>query len=276
MVPVVSSVLVLLGQSLQKGRKQQHTCLVSHHDDLLYTYEACHSTCLKEFSTLTSICIRAAFLPVLIVSLPLPQTITKHFPYETVRVFQWFAFWTFAGLLIVPWLLCIYQLITHSLGRTPLIKHILDESAAPKIVVVVPCYKEPPDILLRTLNSIVGCDYPPACLHTFLSFDGDQEDDHYLTTLAKLGVPMLRRSGYPTSIDVIYHNTRVTVSRFPHGGKRHCQKRTFKLMDRIYHRYLRCNDNLFVLFIDSDCILDKACIQNFMYEMVSRCTVALS
>lgn len=45
------------------------------------------------------------------------------------------------------------------------------------------------------------------------------------------------------------------------------QKRTFKLIDKTYAEYLRRNDNLFLLFIDSDCILDKVCIQNFMYEM---------
>ncbi|KAI7590776.1 glycosyltransferase family 2 protein, partial [Hortaea werneckii] len=41
----------------------------------------------------------------------------------------------------------------------------------------------------------------------------------------------------------------------------------FKLIDRVYADYLRRNDNLFLLFIDSDCILDKVCIQNIMYEM---------
>jgi len=39
------------------------------------------------------------------------------------------------------------------------------------------------------------------------------------------------------------------------------------LIDKVYAEYLRRNDNLFMLFIDSDCILDKVCIQNFMYEM---------
>jgi len=68
---------------------------------------------------------------------------------------------------------------------------------------------------------------------------------------------MVRMTGYPTSIDVTYRSCRVTVSRFPHGGKRHCQKRTFKLIDKVYTEYLKVNDNLFVLFIDSDCILDK-------------------
>jgi chitin synthase len=72
---------------------------------------------------------------------------------------------------------------------------------------------------------------------------------------------------YPRSIDVTYKQARITVSRFPHGGKRACQKSTYKLIDKIYKQYLKRNDNLFILFIDSDCILDKVCIQNFMYEM---------
>ena len=50
-------------------------------------------------------------------------------------------------------------------------------------------------------------------------------------------------------------------------GKRSCQKRTFRLINKVYEEYLRRHDNLFLLFIDSDCILDKVCIQNFMYEM---------
>lgn len=183
-----------------------------------------------------------------------------------VSFLQWFAFWSFAGLLTIPWLFCVYQLVTHSVGRTRRIKTVLDEASAPKVVIIMPCYKEIPEILLRTVDSLVDCDYPPSCLHIFLSFDGDQEDELYLNTIEKLGVPLTLDS-YPKSIDVMYRGCRITVSRFPHGGKRHCQKRTFKLIDKIYTEYLKRNDNLFVLFIDSDCILDKVCIQNFMYEM---------
>ena len=130
----------------------------------------------------------------------------------------------------------------------------------------MPCYKEDPEVLLRTVDSIVDCEYPPSCLHVFLSFDGDQEDELHLSTIEQLGVPITLES-YPKSIDVSYRSCRITVSRFPHGGKRSCQKKTFRLIDKIYAEYLRRNDNLFLLFIDSDCILDKVCIQNFMYEM---------
>ena len=210
--------------------------------------------------------LRAIFLPVMMVTLPLPSQVTQYFPEKMVSALQWFAFWTFAGLLTVPWLFCVYRLVTESLGRTKRIKHVLDESTAPKVVIVMPCYKEVPEVLVTAIDSVVDCDYPPTCLHVFLSFDGDQEDELYLQTIEKLGVPLTLKS-YPPSIDVTYRNCRITVSRFPHGGKRHCQKRTFKLIDKIYTEYLKRNDNLFILFIDSDCILDKVCIQNFVYEM---------
>lgn len=216
--------------------------------------------------TIVFVAFRAIFLPIMVVTLPLPPQVTQYFPVTMVSFLQWFAFWSFAGLLTIPWLFCVYQLVTHSVGRKKRIKTVLDEASAPKVVIIMPCYKEIPEILLRTVDSLVDCEYPPSCLHIFLSFDGDQEDELYLNTIEKLGVP-LTLDTYPKSIDVTYRSCRITVSRFPHGGKRHCQKRTFKLIDKIYTEYLKRNDNLFVLFIDSDCILDKVCIQNFMYEM---------
>lgn len=202
----------------------------------------------------------------MVVTLPLPAQITQYFPIQMVSFLQWFAFWSFAGLLTVPWLFCVYQLVVNTLGRTKRIKTALDEASAPKTVIVMPVYKEAPEVLVKAVDSVVDCDYPPSCLHVFLSFDGDQEDELYLKTIEKLGVPLTLET-YPKSIDVTYRMARVTVSRFPHGGKRSCQKSTFKLIDKIYTEYLKRNDNLFILFIDSDCILDKVCIQNFMYEM---------
>ncbi|ROT38699.1 hypothetical protein SODALDRAFT_350870 [Sodiomyces alkalinus F11] len=211
--------------------------------------------------------LRLIFLPIMVVTLPLPSAVSRHWPADMVHFFQWFAFWTFAGLLTIPWLFCTYQLVTHQLGRTKRIKRLLDEVSAPKVVIVMPCYKEEPEVLAAAVNSVVDCDYPPSCIHVFLSFDGGDEDDElYRNTIEKLGVPTALDS-YPRSIDVTYKAARITVSRFPHGGKRHCQKLTFKLIDRVYEAYLRRNDNLFILFIDSDCILDRHCLQNFVYDM---------
>lgn len=202
----------------------------------------------------------------MVVTLPLPSQIVRYWPEEMVSFLMWFAFWSFAGLLTIPWLFCVYYLVTHQLGRTKRIKQLLDEDSAPKVVIVMPCYKEDLDVLITAINSVVECDYPPSCIHVFLSFDGDQEDELYLNAIERLGVPLTLES-YPKSIDVAYRDARITVSRFPHGGKRNCQKATFKLIDRVYSEYLKRNDNLFILFIDSDCILDRVCLQNFLYDM---------
>lgn len=202
----------------------------------------------------------------MVVTLPLPRQVTRYWPEATVAALQLFAFWSFAVLLTVPWLFCIYQLVTKQLGRTKRMRLVLDDVTAPKVVVVMPCYREDPDVLVTAVNSVVDCDYPAACIHVFLSFDGDQQDELYLNTIAKLGVPKTMGS-YPRSIDVMYKASRVTVSRFPHGGKRHCQKMTFRLIDKVYERYLKRNDDLFILFIDSDCILDRLCLQNFIWYM---------
>ena len=179
---------------------------------------------------------------------------------------QWFAFWSFSALLTIPWLFCVYQLVTKQLGRTRRLKQVLDDVSAPKVVIVMPCYNEEPDVLITAIDSVVDCDYPPGCIHVFLSFDGDAENELFLTAIERLGVPLTLQS-YPKSIDVTYKSARITVSRFRHGGKRHCQKCTFKLIDRVYEDYLHKNDNLFILFIDSDCILDPTCLQNFVYDM---------
>jgi chitin synthase len=202
-----------------------------------------------------------------------PQELRNNRPWKTLFITMAhinktirFAFWSFAGLLTIPWLFCVYQLVTNNVGRSRRIKYVLDEHTAPKVVIIMPCYNEEPEILLRTVDSLVDCEYPPSCLHIFLSFDGEDENELYLRTIEKLGVPITLES-FPRSIDIAYRRCRITVSRFPHGGKRNCQKKTFRLIDRVYEDYLRRHDDLFMLFIDSDCILDRHCIQNFMYEM---------
>lgn len=200
------------------------------------------------------------------VTLPLPAHITRYFPFRLTFVLQWFSFWAFTGLLVLPFILCVYRLVTKSLGRTRRVKKALDDRSAPKTVIVMPVYKEEPGVLLNAINSVVDCDYPANCIHVFLSYDGGVVDEPYLRVIRQLGIPITLKS-YPQSIDVTYKGARVTVSRFKHGGKRYCQKQTFKLIDKIYAEYLKCCDDLFVLFIDSDCILDRVCLQNFMYDM---------
>ncbi|KAF9882833.1 hypothetical protein FE257_005106 [Aspergillus nanangensis] len=162
--------------------------------------------------------------------------------------------------------LAVAMMVLFVSFRTKRIKQVLDDRTAPKTVVVMPVYKEEPEVLVKAIDSVVSSDYPTKCIHVFLSFDGDAIDELYLRIIHHLGIPIALES-YPQSIDVTYKGARVTVSRFQHGGKRHCQKQTFRLIDKVYVDYLKHKDNLFMLFIDSDCILDRLCLQNFMFDM---------
>ncbi|KAL4780848.1 chitin synthase-domain-containing protein [Aspergillus varians] len=210
--------------------------------------------------------LRGIFLPVMITTLPFPPHIHQRFPPAMVSFLQWFAFWAFAGLLTIPWLFCIYRIVTNSIGKTQRIKEVLDAKTAPKVVIIMPVYKEEPDVLIKAVDSVVDSDYPGCCIHVFLSYDGSLIDEPYLRVINHLGIPISLRN-YPQSIDVTYKGARITVSRFRHGGKRHCQKQTFRLIDKVYAEYLKQHDDLFLLFIDSDCMLDRFCLQNFMYDM---------
>ena len=99
-------------------------------------------------------------------------------------------------------------------------------------------------------------------------------DGTYWTVLNRLGC-RFQPEEHPqgASLDVPYRGMRITVSRFPHGGKRHTQKKTFQIIDRLYEKYNEMYDDMFILFIDSDCILDPLCIQNFIWDMVGSCLV---
>ncbi|KAL2865344.1 chitin synthase D [Aspergillus lucknowensis] len=222
--------------------------------------------CLAIAVMILFLVLRGIFLPVMITTLPFPHHISKRFPHAMASFLQWFAFWAFALILSIPWLFCVYRLVTNSIGKTQRIKEALDDKTAPKVVIIMPVYKETPEVLIKAVDSIVDSEYPGCCIHVFLSYDGSFIDEPYLRVINHFGIPISLQN-YPQSIDVTYKGARITVSRFKHGGKRHCQKQTFRLIDKVYAEYLKQHDNLFLLFVDSDCMLDRLCLQNFMYDM---------
>ena len=107
--------------------------------------------------------MRCIFLPIMLVTLPLPPQIVHYFPKELIKILQWFAFWTFAGLLTVPWLFCVYQLVTHNVGRKRRTKTVLDEYSAPKIVIV----RKTPDFRLLRHRKHFICLPGSSCLKQF-------------------------------------------------------------------------------------------------------------
>ncbi|KAF3161557.1 hypothetical protein TWF788_002461 [Orbilia oligospora] len=210
--------------------------------------------------------LRLCFIPVLVVSIPLPTSLRARLPGYWASLLELVAFYAFVVLLLLPTGFIIYNIFNKRVGRKARYASLLNDDS-PKVIIIMPCYNESAENVMKCINSIVEQDYPMICLHICLSFDSDEITPDYLEVLTKLGVPMVHKNKFPVAIDVRYQGTRITVSRYKHGGKRHTQKKTFQMIDRLYEKYLERQDDVYLLFIDSDCILDKYCIQNFMYEM---------
>ncbi|KAF9302817.1 hypothetical protein BGZ74_004811 [Mortierella antarctica] len=134
------------------------------------------------------------------------------------------------------------------------------------VLIVMPVYNELPEVLHVAICSAIDGDYPKEHLHIFISFDNDATSDLYRALIRNLGVPA-DNDYYPPVLDLYFRGVQITVSRFPHGGKRLTQKKTFGLINSIYKNYPEKTDHLFVLFIDSDIVLPPATVANFMWDM---------
>lgn len=182
-------------------------------------------------------------------------------------------------LLTTQAVLCLLQLQVskkvpkhNSLGQRDLDPNqsFINDSNDPRVIIIIPCWREEPSVLKLTLDSIVACNYPRSKLQIYLSFDGlDQRKQadgikelFYIFDDTKYNVP--EEFTYETS----FKGCNLILSVFEHGGKRYCQKRTFEQLTFREERSLLIDS--FVLLLDSDTFLRKDCIVNFVLSMKSQ------
>jgi len=134
-----------------------------------------------------------------------------------------------------------------------------------------------PQVLLAATISVCESKYPKQRLHIYLSFDDDAISPLYLKTLQNLQVPSIPDNNYPYTMDIQFRGVRFTLSRFPHSGKRLTQRSTFDLIEQHYVKeiayvmetpFYMQKDPIFLLFLDSDIILDSLAIQEFVLHMM--------
>ncbi|KAF9984894.1 hypothetical protein BGZ75_003552 [Mortierella antarctica] len=222
--------------------------------------------------------LRIFFLGAMLSLVPVPhwqgmstQPLENHqfFPSWIITTSQYVAFSLVLLLLLMPTVISIHQLFTSPGNVKEEIDAIRTTSTFPRVLIVMPVYNELPEILHVAICSAIDGDYPKEHLHIFISFDNDATSDLYRALIRSLGVPA-DNAYYPPVMDLYYRGVQITVSRFPHGGKRLTQKKTFGLINSIYKEYPEKTDHLFVLFIDSDILLHPSTIANFVWDMQLR------
>ncbi|KAF9935680.1 hypothetical protein BGZ67_003175 [Mortierella alpina] len=198
-----------------------------------------------------------------------PSENHQFFPPEIILVSQYVAFGLVALLLLMPTVISIHQLVTSPSNVKEQIDAIRTTSTFPRVLIVMPVYNELPEVLHVAICSAIDGDYPKEHLHIFISFDNGTISDLYRALIRNLGVPA-DEEYYPPVLDLYFRGVQITVSRFPHGGKRLTQKKTFGLINSIYKEYPEKTDHLFVLFIDSDILLHASTVANFVWDMQLR------
>ncbi|KAF9967523.1 hypothetical protein BGZ70_009202 [Mortierella alpina] len=198
-----------------------------------------------------------------------PSESHQFIPSWIITASQYVAFSLVFLLLLMPTVISIHQLFTSPANVKEEIDAIRTTSTFPRVLIVMPVYNELPEILHVAICSAIEGDYPKEHLHIFISFDNDATSDLYRALIRSLGVPA-DGDYYPPVLDLYYRGVQITVSRFPHGGKRLTQKKTFGLINSIYKEYPEKTDHLFVLFIDSDILLHPSTIANFVWDMQLR------
>ncbi|KAJ3293811.1 hypothetical protein HK104_004180 [Borealophlyctis nickersoniae] len=225
--------------------------------------------------------LRAFSMPLLIANLPLPRTLGFSMPCELREFARGRAKFVFAE----------------------------GDLEAPMVVVIVPVFNELPQALLATVVSVAESKYPKQRLHLILAFDDDSESPLYCQTLKSLGynhqgeaasiIKTARTNDAAASrkdsttkpiLDIEFRKIKVTVCRFPHGGKRQTQARAYELAEHQYIDKRRgqpphkgwwnrtsaatvdsssTNDFLF-LFVDSDVVINENAIAYFVDDFLTH------
>jgi cellulose synthase/poly-beta-1,6-N-acetylglucosamine synthase-like glycosyltransferase len=141
---------------------------------------------------------------------------------------------------------------------------LLPDTGLPIIIAIIPCYREPIEILFDTVESLIHSDYPAHLLHVFVSFDGLENKDSFLETAKFFKASIGEES---TDANALVAGIKVAIHIFEHGGKTRCQANTMK---KIQNRqgYLRDVNNTFVLLLDSDTRIERHSLRSFAQIIV--------
>lgn len=168
--------------------------------------------------------------------------------------------WINILLAVVP---LLFAIITAFISRTPSDEK-LKQCSNKYINIIMPIYNEDRLSLQRAIKSVINIDYPKHLIHLYLAFDEGVLDslnsdacvkllEHYLI------LPFDKRK----RIDLCDNGVLISICRFDHGGKKAAQYGAFKEMEIDN----QCLDDSFVFFIDSDIMLHKDSLSQFIYHM---------
>lgn len=114
------------------------------------------------------------------------------------------------------------------------------------VKIVMPIYNETPEALWKAIESVKGLEYELDKVQLYLAFDDDKEPDAFKYVMEMWG-KSIEDAGSIVEVD---DKIRISVCRFPHGGKKSAQEGAYNVIRSTHSKEELENSLLF--FIDSD------------------------
>lgn len=131
-------------------------------------------------------------------------------------------------------------------------------------MIVMPIYNEEPVALWNAIQSVRNLEYNPNKIHLYLAFDDDTEPEAWEYIMMQFGV--FHDIGLMNQkIIELDERIRISVCRFPHGGKKSAQAGAIAQIKKEYGETLLRDALLF--FIDSDIVLKPDALWQFVKGM---------
>ena len=131
-----------------------------------------------------------------------------------------------------------------------------------QIMIVMAIYNEQPDALWNAIQSVKDLDYNLSKVHCYLAFDDDKEPDAWKHLMTKYDLEAVRDKKI---IVIEEEGLRLSICRFPHGGKKSAQRGAFLQMEEDYSREIL--DDSLIFLIDSDIVLQPDSLAHFVYYL---------
>lgn len=143
-----------------------------------------------------------------------------------------------------------------------------------KFIVILPVYNETYKLLVKGLQSIVDQNYPKDKIAIHVSFDSDERSKLYVDLLEYLSTnddnvtnAFTRAQNLNMDVTTVsgqFQGIETHVHKFPHGGKRMTQAKTYEYIQRNCH--IIDEDHTIYVFLDSDNYTYDNAFHNLAYN----------
>ena len=175
-------------------------------------------------------------------------------------------------LYLVSWVSLIRNLATVDAIEQKIVKGNPsmqgDAMILPLIFIIMPCHREPHEILINSVSAILNSDYPSQRLQFFLSFDGLENKDSFYKIAKELGASFIGSAARTAT--AVVKDVRITISLFEHGGKVSCQSKALALVKDCLAGSHTDTSKAFLLLVDSDTRVDKNSLKVLARPLVSK------